>query len=158
MFKQSPALLKKKLLANNKKNITNVTSSPQDFHVNREIVSHTVQEATEPFETPEIDLMDDSIVYNRHDTSEPSTSYNTEEDEDAYSNYLEDTKSLYSNAPEDEQERLIELQVASRNDIINVDNRLSSIYLRRYKHEDDNNELIEKGRILFGLRYNGPTN
>lgn len=164
MFKQTPALLRKILLDNNKQSITNVTSNPQGVN-NRETIStagdvHSISNRDKPL--PEMDLMNDSVIYNRHDDDyddeKVSISYNTEDEyEDEYSYTREETKSLYSNAPEEEQERLIELQLVNKHESYNVDDKLSNIYMKKYRRDDDTNELIEKGRILFGTRYNGPT-
>lgn len=66
-----------------------------------------------------------------------------------------DFKSLYSNDgdPEEEVQRLAELQTLDRRISLNVDQEILDIYLKRYRQEEQLDEKIQKGKILFGDAY-----
>lgn len=104
-----------------------------------------------------IDLMDDSIIYNENDDNTSRTksaiSYYTEDDRESIEN---DIKSLYSNDPEDEQQRLAELQTIEKKKTHNVDQELLDVYMKKYKlehQEHTTNELNRSSQILFGQGY-----
>lgn len=92
-----------------------------------------------------IDLTDDSPQNNTNQSS-----YNTEEEDEKY-----DFKSLYSIDPDEELQRLAELQTIDKRMSFNVDQELLDIYLKRYRQEEQLDKKIQKGRILFGDNYNG---
>lgn len=131
ILRHSPALVKKKLLSNRK------DSSQQSLEADRE-------------EQVELtNMMSDSLIgsisstksseYSSNDKqarSSKSVSLYTSEEEN------EDIKSLYSD-PEDHL----------NNEYKNVDKQMAAIYLEKYKSFDD---IIEKGKLLFGKSYNGP--
>ncbi|CEI95876.1 hypothetical protein RMCBS344292_10052 [Rhizopus microsporus] len=131
ILRHSPALVKKKLLSNRK------DSSQQSLEVDRE-------------EQVELtNMMSDSLIgsisstksseYSSNDKqarSSKSVSLYTSEEEN------EDIKSLYSD-PEDHL----------NNEYKNVDKQMAAIYLEKFKSFDD---IIEKGKLLFGKSYNGP--
>jgi hypothetical protein len=62
-----------------------------------------------------VDLMNDSIMYNQNDNSDEAktttSSYQTEEEDGGYE---DDVKSLYSDDPEEELQRLADLQTVGK--------------------------------------------
>lgn len=64
-----------------------------------------------------------------------------------------DVKSLCSIDPEEELERLAETQAAPRRLSFNVDKELLNVYMKRYKGQEETDEVEEKGKILFGDKY-----
>lgn len=99
--------------------------------------------------------MDDSVVYNENDDTtsraKSAISANTEEDD------LVDVQSLYSNAPQDEQEQqLAELQTLERKESHNVDEVLLNYYATKHRseHTTPPDELLTRNsQILFGSSY-----
>lgn len=94
--------------------------------------------------------MDDSVVYNENDDTTSRTksviSAYTEEDD-------LDIQSLYSNAPEEEQQRLAELQTVKRKESHNVDEELLAFYAAKHKPEHTTDEVARNSQILFGSGY-----
>lgn len=150
-MRHSPALLKKKLLTKNNREMP-VTVVP----VQRAVNTKSKQYSSASIRS-NIDLMDDSIIYNENDDNTSRTksaiSYYTEDDRESIEN---DIKSLYSNDPEDEQQRLAELQTIEKKKTHNVDQELLDVYMKKYKlehQEHTTNELNRSSQILFGQGY-----
>ncbi|KAG2234621.1 hypothetical protein INT48_003429, partial [Thamnidium elegans] len=127
-LRHSPALLKNKLMSNNKQPTLSISTT------NRSIQSGvSIDTTTRAVVRPPI-------------TSH--SSYNTEEEDF-------DIKSLHSNDPEEELERLVEQQVVNKRISLNVDQELLDFYMNKYKQEEEVEENVHKGRMLFGESYNG---
>ncbi|OAC99376.1 hypothetical protein MUCCIDRAFT_84313 [Mucor lusitanicus CBS 277.49] len=150
ILRHSPALLKKKLLTKNSREPPAPSSVP---------VSRAISVKSKPSSSvsvhSSIDLMDDSVVYNENDDTtsraKSAISANTEEDD------LVDVQSLYSNAPQDEQEQqLAELQTLERKESHNVDEVLLNYYATKHRseHTTPPDELLTRNsQILFGSSY-----
>lgn len=94
---------------------------------------------------------DDSIRRHRKSITDADTiksNCNTEDE-----SMEGDVKSLCSIDPEEELERLAETQVAPRRLSFNVDKELLNVYMKRYKGQEETDEVEEKGKILFGDKY-----
>lgn len=166
ILRHSPALIKSKFITGNKQRMTSIstpstaavmTSSALTTMTPTEYSKRKVRTDSNASSSSNIDLMDDSVIYNRNDNSTEAettaSSYQTEEED--VQNDSDDIKSLYSEDPEDMQERLIELQVLGKRISINVDKEIVDYYMKKYKGEDEVDELVKKGRILFGDSYSG---
>ncbi|GAA5805686.1 hypothetical protein HPULCUR_011209 [Helicostylum pulchrum] len=128
-LRHSPALLKNKLMSNSKQPTPSISTS-QSIKSGASIKSDTTtQKKIRPSVTSQ-------------------SSYNTEEEDF-------DVKSLHSNDPEDELERLVEQQVINKRISLNVDQELLNFYMNKYKQEEEVDENIYKGRMLFGESYKG---
>ncbi|KAL7329844.1 Protein SABRE [Mucor circinelloides] len=147
ILRHSPALLKKKLLTKNSRELP-VSTAPVQRAMSVKS-KHSASISTHS----NIDLMDDSIIYNENDDttsrSKSVISANTEEDGDL------DVQSLYSNEPEDdnEQQRLAESQTIERKESHNVDEELLDFYATKYKSEQTTDELARNSQVLFGSSF-----
>lgn len=147
ILRHSPALLKKKLLTKNSRELP-VSTTPIQRAMSVKS-RHSASISTHS----NIDLMDDSIIYNENDDttsrSKSVISANTEEDGDL------DVQSLYSNEPEDddEQQRLAESQTIERKESHNVDEELLDFYATKYKSEQTTDELARNSQVLFGSSF-----
>lgn len=130
-LRHSPALLKNKIMSNSKQPAPSIISTTGQSI--RSGISSKSGIATKGTVRPPI-------------TSQ--SSYNTEEEDF-------DVKSLRSNDPEEELERCVEQQVASKRISFNVDQKLLDVYLNKYRQEEEVEEIVCKGRLLFGESYNG---
>ncbi|KAK4514538.1 proteinase B [Mucor velutinosus] len=144
ILRHSPALLKKKLLTKNSRELP-TPSVP----VSR-AVSVTSKQSSSASVHSNIELMDDSVIYNEYDDTTSRTksviSAYTEEDD-------VDVQSLYSNAPEDEQQHLAELQTIKGKKSHNVDEELLEFYAAKHRSEHTDDELARNSQILFGSSY-----
>ncbi|GAN10255.1 conserved hypothetical protein [Mucor ambiguus] len=143
ILRHSPALLKKKLLTKNSREL------PAPAVPVSRVISVKSKQSSNSLHS-NIDLMDDSVIYNENDDTtsrtKSVTSANTEEDD-------LDVQSLYSNAPEEEQQRLAELQTIERKASHNVDEVLLDFYAAKHKPEQTPDELTRNSQILFGSSY-----
>ncbi|CEP17090.1 hypothetical protein [Parasitella parasitica] len=151
ILRHSPALLKKKLLTKN-------TRDPP-IALKRSL-STTSKPSSSVSVHSNIDLMDDSFIYSENNdtngttTSRPVSIHRQDELED--DGIETDVKSLYSVDPEEEQQRLAELQTIEKKKSHNVDQELLDIYMQTYKSEHESHttdELTKNSQILFGPGY-----
>lgn len=93
---------------------------------------------------------DNSTARHRNSITDADTksNYNTEDE-----SMEGDVKSLCSIDPEEELERLVETQTVQRRLSFNVDKELLNVYMKRYKGQEEMDEIEEKGKILFGDKY-----
>lgn len=151
-MRHSPALLKKKLLTKNSRDLPAAPAAPTI----QRATSVKSQQSSTVHAHSNIDLMDDSVIYNENDDTTSRTksvisAYTEEEEGDDL-----DVQSLYSNAPEEEQQqqRLAELQTIKRKESHNVDEELLAFYAARHKPEQTTDELTTRNsQILFGSSY-----
>jgi hypothetical protein len=146
----------------NRQNINAGLSTPSSPTDMLRLITNGSRISTTSAFNSRIDLMDDSVIYNRGDNlAEAETtgsSYQTEEEEEGgfqQDYYEDDLKSVYSVDPEEEEERLAELQLVDKRISLNVDKGLLDAYMKKYKKEAEIDELVRKGRILLGDSYNG---
>jgi hypothetical protein len=143
ILRHSPALLKNKLLSNNNKQPT-----PSSIHSSRAIAP-----SVRSMSSTKINVRDDSSsVHKSGNTTDADTiksSYNTEDE-----SLGDDVKSLNSVDPEEEAQRIAELQTSEKRLSFNVDKELADMYLKKYKKEEEQvDELEVKGKKLFGEKY-----
>jgi hypothetical protein len=171
ILRHSPALIKRKLLANSKQQLpATLPSTTRTIATNTaesSMITDTAIDTTQLSASSSIDLMDDSIIYNKSDTKLASVSSHTEEGDDEDEDedvdeeedgddegYIDnDVHSLYSNDPEEEQHRLAELEVNYKRTSYNADKELLQVYMKTYKQEQETDELAEKAKVLFGENY-----
>ncbi|KAI8636510.1 golgi-body localization protein domain-containing protein [Parasitella parasitica] len=151
ILRHSPALLKKKLL----------TKNSRDKQVALKRTSNTTSKLSPSASLhSSVDLMNNSFIYSGDDdaygapTSRPVSIHGQDDIED--DGIENDVKSLYSVDPEEEQQRLAELQTIEKKESHNVDQKLLDFYMQKYKPEHESHttdELTKNSQILFGPGY-----
>ena len=127
ILRHSPALLKNKLLSNNRQTPVETAISLSS-------------KKTAP-----------SIMSSRHSRISLHDTQHTSYEEET----MDDVQSLHSVDPEERVERLVKLQTKEKRLSFNVDKELIEAYLKKYKQDDVMDEMALKGKILFGDRYRG---
>jgi hypothetical protein len=165
ILRHSPALIKRKLLTNNKQQLPAIippntrTIATNTAESSMIVPTTTITSASQLSSTSNIDRMDDSVIYNKSEmksAKRSSGSFHTEEEEEEEGYIDNDVHSLYSNDPEEEQQRLAELQAVDKRASYNADKELLNVYMKTYKQEQETtDELVEKAKILFGENYFG---
>ncbi|KAI9483680.1 MAG: golgi-body localization protein domain-containing protein [Benjaminiella poitrasii] len=158
IVRHGPELIKRKLLlrSNSQKmtatlsTVTNTTESRMPSQTRN--LGFMAEDINYLIKSSDIDLTDDSYSFNDNSKEldgERDLSYCTEEEASAH--IEDDIKSLYSNDSEHEES----IQAVKKKPHENPENDLLNVYMKTYKVEEEkNDEILEKGKVIFGEHYN----
>lgn len=143
-------MLKNKLLSNNKQSIRTPNYA---VSISSKITAPSIKSAS----SSRIDFRDDSSSTHQNgnttDVDTIKSSYNTEDE-----SLGDNVKSLNSVDLEQEIELAVDSQASEKRLSFNIDKELVSVYLKKYREEEQEvDELVVKGKKLFGERYRRST-